>query len=55
MVYLDGTRVGERDALRDIQTVEIETMQFLDARQATFRFGAGHVNGAILVTTKKVP
>jgi hypothetical protein len=51
-VYLDGVHVGERDALRSIRTDDIESIQFLDAGRATFRFGAGHEHGAIVVTTK---
>jgi len=52
-VYLDGTRVGERDALRNITTDNVESIEYMDAGRATFRFGAGHQYGAILVTTRK--
>ncbi len=52
-VYVDGTRVGDRDALRNLWTDNIESMQFLDAGKATLRFGAGHQNGAILVVRRK--
>ena len=51
-VYLDGTGMGEREALRRIDTFNIESIQYLDARRATNRLGAGHVNGAILVVTR---
>jgi len=51
-VYLDGTRMGGREALRQIATSDIETIEHLDARRATARFGSGHVNGAILVRTR---
>ncbi|UCG85874.1 MAG: hypothetical protein JSW71_18495 [Gemmatimonadota bacterium] len=51
-VYLDGTRVGDREALRGIMTIDIESLEFLDAGRATFRFGAGNEHGAILVTTR---
>lgn len=52
-VYLDGGRVGGREELRSIHTHNIETLEFLDARRANNRFGSGHVNGAILVRTRR--
>jgi len=51
-VYLDGTKMGEREALRSVDTSVIERMEFLDARRATARFGIGHTAGAILVITR---
>jgi hypothetical protein len=51
-VYLDGTGMGEREALRRIDTFNIESIQYLDARRATNRLGSGHVNGAILIVTR---
>ena len=53
VVYLDGTRMGERESLRGIHSSNVETLQFYSARRATARFGVGHVNGAILVTTRR--
>jgi hypothetical protein len=52
LVYLDGTRVGEKEVLRGMSTVNIERMEFMDARRATNRFGPGHVNGAILLISR---
>lgn len=51
-VYLDGTRMGERDSLRSVSTDTLESLEFMDARRATNRFGSGHVNGAILLRTR---
>lgn len=51
VVYLDGTRLGDREALRSLRTESLETLQYMDARRATNRYGAGHVNGAILIVT----
>lgn len=51
-VYLDGTPMGEREALRTIDTADIESIEYLDARRATNRYGAGHVQGAILIRTR---
>jgi Prokaryotic membrane lipoprotein lipid attachment site len=52
VVYLDGTRLGARDSLRSFDTTTLESLEFLDARRATNRFGPGHVNGAILLRTR---
>ncbi|MGD8321007.1 MAG: hypothetical protein PVJ02_11140 [Gemmatimonadota bacterium] len=52
VVYLDGVRMGNREALRDISTTDIRSLEFMDARRATARFGEGHVAGAILVRTR---
>lgn len=51
VVYLDGTRMGTRDALRQIDSHNIEYLEYLDARRATVLHGSGHVNGAIIVHT----
>jgi len=52
VVYLDGSRLGGRQELRNVYTQNIESLEFLDARKATNRFGSGHVNGAILIRTR---
>lgn len=52
VVYVDDTPVGGPDELRSISSSNVESLQFLDARRATFRFGAGNVHGAILVKMK---
>jgi hypothetical protein len=52
VVYLDGTRMGGPEALREVSTPNVEKVEFLDAGRATARFGVGHVNGAILITTR---
>lgn len=52
VIYLDGTRLGGPDSLKEINSTDIESLRFLDARQATVRFGSGHVHGAILVKTR---
>jgi hypothetical protein len=52
VVYLDGTRMGGPEALRQVSTPDVEKLEYLDARLATARLGTGHVNGAILITTR---
>ncbi len=49
-VYVDGVeRPGGLDELRGIDVAQVRTVRFVDPRQATTRWGQGHVNGAIEV------
>lgn len=52
-VYVDDTPVGGPDQLESISSADVESLQFLDSRRATFRFGSGHEHGIILVKMKK--
>lgn len=52
VVYLDGVRLGTVGALANIDTDNVESMRFYDARQAQLRFGAGHMYGAIAVISR---
>lgn len=51
IVYLDGVRWGEAYDLRNLRVETIESMRYLNSRDATNRFGSGHTGGAILVIT----
>lgn len=52
VVYLDGVRMGDAETLRQITASAIVTIRHLDAADATSRFGTGHGQGAILVSTR---
>ena len=52
VVYLDGVRFGGPGSLRNIRAESILQMEYLDASDATTRFGTGHGGGAILVRTR---
>lgn len=52
VVYLDGTRYGWAENLRELQTMNLERLEYLDGVQASARYGFGHSGGAILVTTR---
>ncbi len=54
-VYLDGSYYGDADATGNLQVRNVLEIRFLDARQATLRFGTGHTVGAILVTSRRAP
>ena len=51
IVYQDDMRLGTTDQLREMALTNITRIIFLDAREATLRFGAGHTHGAILLIT----
>lgn len=52
VVYVDNARMGYVDVLRDMQASEIVEIRYLNAPDATSRFGTGHTAGVILVTRK---
>ncbi len=51
-VYLDGRLIGGVGALWDILPGSVKELRFLNAADATTRFGTNHLGGAILVTTR---
>lgn len=52
VVYLDGVRYGGPRSLGGIRAEIVQQMEYLDASDATTRFGTGHGGGAILVRTR---
>jgi hypothetical protein len=50
-VYLDGTRLGGIESLRTLTPSSIMSVQRIDAVTATGRWGIGHGQGVILVTS----
>jgi len=52
MVYVDGMKYGTVQSLMTLPAVSIITIQYMNALDATQRFGIGNEGGAILVTTK---
>lgn len=53
MIYLDGVRAGGPEVLAEMPLINIETIRFYDAREAQFRFGVGHLHGAIEISTRR--
>jgi hypothetical protein len=51
-VYLDGLLLGGPDQLQQITTSSIASLRFLDAHEATQRWGLDHGQGAIVVSTR---
>ena len=54
LVYLDNTRLGGTDTLREIAANTIYYMRFFDGVAATGRWGVGHAAGVIYVSTHPV-
>lgn len=53
VVYQDGVRSGGSNTLESMPTIAVREIRFINAADATTRFGTGHPMGAILVTTKR--
>lgn len=51
-VYMDNAPMGSVGAMRGISVADVEQVQFMNANDATTRFGTGHDGGAILVSTR---
>lgn len=50
IIYLNQNR-SQPDVLDRLRSGEVRELQFLDAMNATQRFGTGHRSGAILITS----
>jgi hypothetical protein len=50
--YLNSSPLGDVNTLRSVQAASVKEVQFLNAADATTRFGTGHDSGVILVTSK---
>lgn len=53
MVYVDGARVGGVGELENIGSERVQELRYLNANDATQKYGTGHTQGAIEVTTKR--
>lgn len=51
-VYQDGILMGSVDYLRTLNPAHVTGMQYLDATEATQRYGTDHTAGAILISTR---
>ena len=52
MIYIDGMRYGPLQTLASVPAIGIVSIQYLNAIEATQRFGFGNEGGAIMITTK---
>ena len=49
VVFVDGTRYGELATLRSMRVEDIQEVRFINARDATTRYGTGYMGGVIAV------
>src|SRR5262245_40572167 len=52
-VYVDGSRVGDLEYLRNVQLNSIAEIKYLNAAEASNRYGMGLARGVIEVITKR--
>jgi hypothetical protein len=52
VIYLDNARLGYREAMRRVALGPVQFLRFFTAPEATQRWGAGHLHGAILISTQ---
>jgi hypothetical protein len=52
LVYLDNTRLGGIQTLRQITASQIVSIRFIDAATAINRWGVDHSQGVIMVVTR---
>lgn len=52
VVYLDEMRYGSLNTLKQLSADQIWRIEYINAADATTRFGTDHLGGAILVYTK---
>ncbi len=53
VVYVDGVRRGGVDALRELSREQVRELRWIDAKDATTRYGTGHSSGVIEVYTNR--
>jgi hypothetical protein len=51
-VYVDGSRVGDINSLRQLRPEDVKEIRHLTAAEATQAYGTGNTMGAIVVTRK---
>ncbi len=52
VIYFDNVKLGFPRELRDIETARINYIRYFDAVQATTRWGVGHSQGVIFVSSR---
>jgi hypothetical protein len=52
-VYVDNVSYGDLGSLSNVIATQVLEIRYLNSRDATTRWGTGHMGGVILVTTKR--
>ena len=53
MFYLDDVKMVDLSALTSVPANRVKEIRYINAGDATTRWGTGHASGVILVTTKR--
>lgn len=53
VVYVEGSRRGGPDSLREINVMNVKSIEHLSSDRATLEYGSGHDHGAIRVELKE--
>lgn len=53
MLYVDDVRMNDLNGLATVPANRVKEIRFINARDATTRWGTGHDSGVILVTSKR--
>lgn len=53
MLYIDEVRMTDMNGLTGVPANRVKEIRFINARDATTRWGTGHDSGVILLTTKR--
>ena len=51
VVYVDGRRSGDLNAIKGLKTMEVEEVRYLTPNEAGQEYGLGHEGGALLIKT----
>jgi hypothetical protein len=51
-IFLNASKLGGPDALTGVQANELEEIRFLNASEATQKWGTGYTNGAIQLASR---
>jgi hypothetical protein len=51
-VMMNGSQMGGVEVLRGMQATDVSSVRFLDAQDATTRFGTGYTGGAIELVSR---
>ena len=54
VIYMDNARLGRPEEMRRIALGSVQYLRFFSAPQATQRWGGGHLQGAILISTQSL-
>jgi hypothetical protein len=51
VVYIDGRRMSDPNAIKGLRTLEMEEVRYLNPNEAGQEYGLGHEGGAVLIKT----